>query len=174
MDAEALHAEAMRLYQAGQLNDAMAAFEQARAGFAAQGNAAQAASVANDLGVVYYLGGRNQHALPVLQEALAAYERLGDGNGQAKALGNLAQLHKRTGDKAAAEKNYQRAAELFHQSGDRAMEHDTYRALSQIQLQRWHLLEALAAYDRALAAKGGAGLLRAFLQIPLRLAGVRR
>lgn len=174
VDAEALRAEAMRLYQAGQLNEAVAAFEQARTGFSAQGDAAQAASVANDLGVVYVLAGRPAQAFQVLQQAQATFEKLGDVTGQAKAIGNLAQVMDRTGDKSNAEKNYVRAAELFHQVGERGMEHDTYRALSQMQLQSWHWLEALAAYDRALAAKGGSGLLRAFLQIPLRLVGIRR
>jgi hypothetical protein len=62
---------------------------------------------------------------------------------------------------------------LFQQAGEKDFEHDTYRALSQMQLQSGRWLEALASYDRALAAKGGSGLLRAFLQIPLRLLGMR-
>jgi len=172
VDAEALRAEAMRLYQARSLNEAVAAFEQARAGFAAQGNAAQAASVANDLGVVYVRAGRLPQASRALSDALAVFEKLGDVSGQAKAIGNLAQVMDRTGDKDNAEKNFTRAAELFHQVGERGLERDTYRALSRMQLQRGRWLEALAAYDRALAAKGGAGLLRAFLQIPLRLLGI--
>jgi hypothetical protein len=58
--------------------------------------------------------------------------------------------------------------------GEREMEQDTFRALSQMQLGRGRWLEALAAYDRALAAKGGSRLLRAFLQIPLKLVGLRK
>lgn len=174
MDADALHAEAEKLYQAGQWNESAAAFEQARTEFAAQGNDAQAASVANDLGVVYYRAGRTQQSLQVLQESIAAFEKLGDVKGQAKATGNLAQLLNRSGDKDEAEKKYARAAELFHQAGEREMESDTYRALSQMQLQRGRWLESLGAYDRALAAKGGSRLLRLFLQIPLRLVGLRR
>ncbi len=174
MDAEALRAEAEKLYQAGQLNESAAAFEQARADFAAQGNKAQAASAANDLGVVYFRAGRASQARQALQDALAAFEELGDVKAQAKALGNLAQVLSRGGDKDAADRNYARAAELFRQAGERRMESDTYRAQSQMQLQRGRWLEALAAYDRALAAKGGSGLLRAFLQIPLRLLGLRK
>ena len=174
MDANALRDEATRLYKAGQLDQAIAAFEQVHTEYAAQGNQAQTASVANDLGVVYVLDGKPQQARDALNEALAAFEKLGDVTGQAKAIGNLAQLMSRSGDKAGAEKNYARAAELFHQVGEGGMEHDTFRALSQMQLQRGRLLEALAAYDRALAAKGGSRLLRAFLQIPLKLVGVRK
>ncbi len=173
-NADARRAEGMKSYRAGQLSDAIVQFEEARTEFAAQGNEAQAASVANDLGVVYFLSGRKQQAREVLQQALASFEKLGDVTGQAKAIGNLAQLMSQSGDKDGAEKNYTRAAELFHQAGERGMEHDTYRALSQMQLQRGRWLEALAAYDRALAASGGSRLLRWFLQIPLRLTGLRR
>ena len=166
--------EATKLYRAGQLDQAITGFEQVRAEYAAQGNEAQTASVANDLGVVYFLNGKPQQARDALNAALSAFEKLGDVTGQAKAIGNMAQVMSKSGDKEAAEKNYTRAAELFHQAGDGGMEQDTYRALSQMQLQRGRWLEALAAYDRALAAKGGSRLLRAFLQIPLKLVGLRK
>ena len=174
MDADTRRAEAMSLYQAGKLNEATAEFEKARAEFVAQGNEWQAASVANDLGVVYVLAGKKEQAFEVLRQARASFEKLGDVTGQAKAIGNLAQVMSRSGDKDGAEKHYTRAAELFHQAGERGMEHDTYRALSQMQLQRGRWLEALGAYDRALAASGGARLLRFFLQIPLRIVGLRK
>ena len=173
MDANALYAEAKELYKAGQLNDALSAFEQAHAAFVAQGDEANVATAANDLGVVYYLAGRYDDARKILQDALTAFEKLGDVPGQAKAVGNLARLMDRLGEKDSAEKNYQRAAELFHQVGEKGFETDTYRALSQMQLQRGRWLEALATYDHALAAKGGSRALRGFLQIPLRLLGVR-
>jgi tetratricopeptide (TPR) repeat protein len=174
LDANALQDEAARLYKAGQLDQAITAFEQVHAEYMTQGLMAQSASVANDLGVVYFLNGKPQQAREALNEALAAFEKLGDVAGQAKAIGNRAQLMSRSGDKEGAEKNYTRAAELFHQVGEVGMEHDTFRALSQMQLQRGHVLEALAAYDRALAANGGSRLLRAFLQIPLKLVGLRK
>jgi len=173
MDANTLYADAKKLYDAGQMDDALRAFEQAHAAYVAQGNAAEAATVANDLGVAYYLAGRRDDARKILQDALSAFEKLGNVPGQAKAIGNLARLMDRTGDREGAERNYQRAAELFHQVGEKGSEADTYRALSQTQLQRGRWLEALATYDRALAAKGGSGALRAFLQIPLRLLGIR-
>jgi tetratricopeptide (TPR) repeat protein len=174
LDTNVMRDEATKLYQAGQLDQAITAFEQVRAEYTAQGNAAQTASVANDLGVVYFLNGKPQQARDALNDALSAFEKLGDVTGQAKAIGNLAQLLSRSGDKQGAEKNYARAAELFHQVGESGMEYDTFRALSQMQLQRGRWLEALAAYDRALAAKGGSRLLRAFFQIPLKLVGLRR
>lgn len=174
MDAKAVHAQALDLYRAGSVRESLSSFEQARAEFLAQGNQVQAAEVANDLGVVYYTQGRRDDARKIFDEAIAVFEQAGEIKGQARAIGNLAQVMNRAGEKNGAEKNYTRAAELFHLAGERTFESDTYRALSQMQLQRGRWLEALAAYDSALAAKGGSGLLRAFLQIPLRLTGVRR
>ncbi len=173
MNPEEQYAEAKKLYEAGDLNGALRAFEQAHAGYLAQNDSAHAAAVANDLGVVYYLAGRRNDARQVLRDALVTFEQLGNALGQAKALGNLARVLERDGDRENAEKNYQRAAELFHQVGEKGFEADTWRVLSQMQLQRGRWLEAIATYDRALAAKGGSGALRAFLQIPLRLIGAR-
>lgn len=168
-----MHAEAMKLYRDGSMDDAASMLEQARAAFLAQGDEVKAATVANDLGVVYYLTGRRDEARRVLEDARAVLEKQGDVSDQARVIGNLAQLMNRMGDKDNAEKNYLRAADLFHQGGDGASEYETYRALSAMQLRRGRWLESLAAYDHALAAKGGSGVLRAILQIPLRLLRAR-
>jgi tetratricopeptide (TPR) repeat protein len=173
MSGQSLYAEAKKIYDAGNTRESILMFEQARAAFLAEGNVTQAAHVANDLGVVYYLVGRREEAKKILQDALASFEQLGDIAGQAKALGNLAQVLDKLGDRANAERNYHRAGELFHQIGERMMEYFTYRALSQMQLQRGRWLEALHSFDRALAAKGGSTLLRWFFQIPLKLLGIR-
>lgn len=172
MNGDALYAQAKKLYDAASTTESMTLYEQARATFIAEGNALQAARAANDLGVVYYLLGRHDDARQTFQDALASFEQLGDVLGQAKSIGNLAPVLERAGDRVGAEKNYWRAAELFHQIGEKTFESDTYRALSQMQLQSGRWLEALATYDRALAAKGGSRFLRWFLQIPLRLLGM--
>jgi tetratricopeptide (TPR) repeat protein len=78
MDANTLYADAKKLYDAGQMDDALRAFEQAHAAYVAQGNAAEAATVANDLGVVYYLAGRRDDAHKILQDALSVFEKLGN------------------------------------------------------------------------------------------------
>lgn len=173
MNADETYAEAMKLYRDGAMNDAASMLEQARGAFLAQGEEAKAATAANDLGVVYYLTGRRDEARRILEETQATFEKQGDVSGQARVIGNLAHLMNRAGEKDDAEKHYVHAADLFHQVGDGASEHDTYRALSAMQMQRGRWLESLAAYDHALAAKGGSGALRAFLQIPLKLLGAR-
>lgn len=173
MSGESLYTEAKKIYDAGNPRESIPLFEQARAAFLTEGNVAQASHVANDLGVVYYLVGRREEAKRILQDTLASFEQLGDVAGQAKAIGNLAQVLNKMGDRAGAERNYQRAGELFHQTGERMMEYETYRALSQMQLQSGRWLEAIHSFDRALAAKGGSTLLRWFFQIPLKLLGIR-
>ena len=173
MEAKSIHAQGLELFKAGSLKESVDPLERARAASIAQGDALLAATVANDLGVVYYLLGRDSQAHDALRQALETFEQCGDMLGQARATGNLAQLQNRRGDRDNAERNYVRAADLFHQTRERRLEFDTYQALSQMQLKRGRWLEALAAYDRGLAAKGGSGLLRAFLQIPLKLAGLR-
>lgn len=173
MSGDSIYTEAKKTYDAGNTRESLAIFEQARAAYLAEDNRTKAAAVANDLGVVYYLTGQRDEAKKILQETLAAFEQLGDVLGQAKAIGNLAQVMNRLSDRANAEKNYLRSAELFHQVGEKGMEFDTFRALSQLQLQSGRWLEALNSYDRALAAKGGSSFLRWFLQIPLKLIKIR-
>lgn len=173
MSALELYEKGKQLYAAGSLSEAVAAFETSRTEFLKAEDEAHAATVQNDLGVVYYLIGRRAEASQVLTEALATFEKTGDLSGQAKAAGNLAQVLNRAHATEQAEKYYMRAAELFHQTGQRDLESDTHRALSLMHLKRGRFMDALAAYDRALAARGGSRLLRAFLQIPLRLVGAR-
>ncbi len=174
MEAQELYAQGLESYRDGAVPESALQLEQARTAFLARGDEAQAATVANDLGVVYYMNGEYDKSAQVLQESLAVFQKTGNLVGQAKAIGNRAQLLNRTGKKNEAEKEYERAADLFHQAGERSFEYETYRACSQMQLQRGHLLEALATFDRALAAKGGSRILRAIMQLPLRLAGMRR
>jgi tetratricopeptide (TPR) repeat protein len=173
VSAQALYEQGKQLYDAGSLKEAMTAFQRARTEFLSSGDLAQAATVGNDLGVVYYLAGRRAEASQVLEETLALCERLGDVRGQAKAAGNLAQVLNHARATEQAERYYKRAADLFQQLDERTLEYDTHRALSHMLLVNGRFLESLAAYDRALAAKGGAGFLRAIIQIPLRILGVR-
>ncbi len=174
MDAEALYAQGLQFYKDGAPRDAAGPLKQALDAFLAQSNETRAATVANDLGVVYYVIGQRDDARQYFDKAREVFEAKGDLTGQAKALGNLAQLMNRSGDKAGAEKNYTRAAELFHQAKDGAFEFDTYRAYSIMLLKQGRWIESIAAYDRGLAAKGGSGFLRALLSIPLRLFGAKR
>ncbi len=172
MGPNSLQARGREHYQAGRVAEAIAALEQARAEFLAQNDAKGAGSAANDLGVAYARAERAADARTTLAEAVMLAQRAGDVVTEAKANGNLAQvLQRSTPDEAG--KLYRRAAELFRQAGEKEFEADTWRALSQMELQRGRWMEALASYDRALAAKGGSATLRAFLKIPLKLLGLK-
>jgi len=173
MDAKETHAQALKLFRDGSVAESASILEKLRGELIAQQDEGQAAEVGNDLGVAYYRLGRLDAARDAFEQSRSAFEKLGNGSGHARALGNIAQAQSRGGDKAAAEKNYARAAELFHDAGEKQFGFDTYRALSQMQMQRGRWLESLATYDHALAAKGGSGVFRWFLQIPLRLMGMK-
>lgn len=173
MNEQASHAEALKLLKEGSVAEAAGNLEILRAHLISQGDEAQAAEVGNDLGVAYYRLGRLDTARDAFEQSRSLFEKTGNVSGEARALGNQAQAQARAGEHAAAEKNYARAAELFSKAGDKQFEFDTYRALSQMQMQRGRWLESLAAYDRALAARGGSGAFRAFVRIPLKLIGLR-
>lgn len=173
MDFKETHDQALNLFREGEVEQSATLLESLRDAMLAQNDEGNAAEAGNDLGVAYYRLGRSDAARTAFEEALARFEKLGNISGQGRALGNLAQTMRRAGDKGGAEKNYAHAAELFRQAGEKNFEADTYRALSQMQMQNGRWLESLASYDHALAAKGGSGALRAFLQIPLKLIGAR-
>jgi tetratricopeptide (TPR) repeat protein len=162
--------------QSGTLPETATALERSLADYKAKGDEAQAATLANDLGVVYFLLGRYGRARAMLEDARDAFVKAGDAAGQARTLGNLAQIEDRRGDKRAALAMYQQAVDLFRSAHDRAGEYDTQRALSQLFLKQGDWIQALAAYERALAVKPHATLfdaiLRAIYQIPLRLMGI--
>lgn len=173
MNSKVTHDQALQLFRDGSVAESAAMLESLRADLIAQKDEAQAAEVGNDLGVAYYRLGRLDAARDALEQSRALFEKLGNRSGQGRTLGNLAQAQSRLGDKAEAEKNYARAADFFHDAGEKQYEFDTYRALSQMQMQRGRWLESLATYDHALAAKGGSGVFRWFLQIPLKLMGMK-
>ena len=57
-----------KVYDLGQASESVTLFEQVLAAYAEEGNTAQIAQVANDLGVVYYLVGRRDEAKKVLEK----------------------------------------------------------------------------------------------------------
>ncbi len=174
MEAEELYKRGLESYKDGAPRDAIDPLKQALDAFLAEKLETRAGNVANDLGVVHYVLGQRDQARTYFDQARTIFESHSDPVGHGKALGNLAQLMNRCGDKAGAEKNYMLAIDLFHQAGEKAYEFDTYRAYSIMLLRQGRWLESIAAYDRGLAAKGGSGLLRALLSIPLRLSGTKR
>jgi tetratricopeptide (TPR) repeat protein len=171
MTPEALHEAIER----GTLNDSATDLEKSRAEALGRGETKQAARISNDLGVVYFLAGRNVESRAALESARDAFTELDDQNGRAHALGNLARLEEKSGNPKTALALYQQTADLFHGANQPAEEFVTLRSLSQLYLKHGAWLQALTAYDRGLMVKPHRSIFDAFLhwlyQIPLRMLG---
>ena len=131
------------------------------------------AQVANDIGVVYTVMQRWQEAEKSLDEAHNLFTKQQDYRGEAQALGNLGSLFRAKGDLKAAAANLQLAADRFHLVGDNEHRAMTLKILSMVRLSQFRLLQAVAAYDAALACNPNPSvwqrLLRKLFAIPLRM-----
>ncbi len=159
--------------QSGTLNESAARLEKSRAQALARGDTKQSAVTSNDLGVLYYLGGRKSESRAAFELARIGFTKLNDSVGQARALGNLARLEENSGNPKAAMALYEQAVDLFHEGNERSDEFATLRLLSQLFLKQGGWLQALAAFDRALTVKPHRTLFDSFLhriyQIPLQM-----
>ncbi|MBI1800229.1 MAG: tetratricopeptide repeat protein [Chloroflexi bacterium] len=168
-----LHAEGSAHYRAGRLHDARRAFEAALTGARASGNLAAEAEAANNLGVVFQKLKRRAEAHQQFETSVALFVQVGDAPRRAQALGNLGTLLADMRKFKEAEARLAQSAEIFHQQGDRPSEALTLKWLSRTHMQHLDFFGAISAYERALARleplPAGQRLLRAFLQIPLRL-----
>ena len=95
--------EGMRLFQQGKHKQALAAFEQAAAGFAAQEDVGNQAEMLNNMGVVLRVQRKMDTAVTTLNQAAQLFAQIGDHNRHAQTLGNL-------GDIYAQQKKYTEAA----------------------------------------------------------------
>ena len=76
--AQALKDEGLRLFQEGLYEEAATKFGQAQEIFATDGNETEAAEMVNNLGVIHRMKGEWDGAIAALDEAKAAFVRLGD------------------------------------------------------------------------------------------------
>ncbi|MBN1956357.1 MAG: tetratricopeptide repeat protein [Anaerolineae bacterium] len=112
---ETLKAEGLRFFEEGLYEEAIERFGQAQELYVAEGKEADAAEMLNNLGVVYRLLRRWDDAQAALEEAKAAFARLGDRNREAQALGNLGGLLASKGERVRAQEYLQQAADIFHE-----------------------------------------------------------
>lgn len=111
----------------------------------------QMAEIANDLGVIHTVLNRWTEAEKRLNEAHALFTRLQDYSGEAQTLGNLGSMYRARGDLHQAAANLQLAADKFRLVGDDERRALTLKVLSVVRLRQLRFLQALAAYDAALA-----------------------
>jgi tetratricopeptide (TPR) repeat protein len=167
------HARALEAYRAARYDDALRLLAMARDEARKAANRAAEAESLNDLGVVLQKLKKRDEARKQFEAALAIFAQTGDERGRAQALGNLGTLLGEMHRKREAVASLEQAQEIFTRLGDRQNAALTLKWLSRAHMQNWNPIEAIFAYERALARleplPPAQALLRRFLQIPMRL-----
>jgi tetratricopeptide (TPR) repeat protein len=170
---EQLVDEGRALYGRGELGQAQACLQQAYEIYQEQGNLNGLAETANDLGVLFTVTRSFPEAESWLRQAHRLFVEMEDFDGEAQTLGNLGSMFQAQGDLKEAAAHLQQAADRFHLVDDDGRRADTLRALSIVRLRQFRFLQALAAYDAALACTPNATafhrLLQRIIGLPQRL-----
>jgi tetratricopeptide (TPR) repeat protein len=151
-------------YGQGEYNEALSCLHLSYDQFKADGERAQVAEVANDIGVVYTVMERWGEAEKWLDEAQRLFVRVGDYDGEAQTLGNMGSMYRAKGDLQQASAYLQLSGDRFHLVGDDERRAATLRSLSAVRLRQLRPLQALAAYQVALACEPHPTLLQKWLR----------
>jgi tetratricopeptide (TPR) repeat protein len=174
---EQLKEQGQELFQRGDYDEALAAFEQAAARFAEQDNPVGQGEMLNNMGVIYRVQREWETAVATLNQAQTLFQQAGDVSRQAQTLGNLGDLHAARKNPDDAARCYSDAAALFAQQGDRDKQSQVLRALSLLRLRQGYWLEAMMRMEESLtvATRLGPGrwLFRWLLRFALGLFGGR-
>ncbi len=172
--AQALAEQGRLLFRQGEYEDALSHLRQANEEYKSDGDQNGVAETANDIGVLYIVTQRPLEAETWLYEAHRSFVDMQDYDGEAQTLGNIGSMFRAQGDLKQAAANLQLAADRFHLVGDDERRAATLRVLSMVRLRQFRFLQALAAYEAALACVPNPTifhkLLRRILSLPLRLA----
>lgn len=173
VDPEALAQEGRELYRQGDFEAARTRLYEAYEAFKAAGELNGVAETANDVGVLYTVQRHYAEAESWLLQAQSRFVDLQDYEGEAQTLGNLGSMCQAQGDLQQAAAYLQQAADRFHLVGDNEKRSATLRVLSMVRLRQMRFLQALAAYEAALACHPRQNafrrLLRRFVGLPRRL-----
>jgi tetratricopeptide (TPR) repeat protein len=160
-------------YEQGEFTEALSCLHLAHDRYRVDGDPAQVAETANDLGVVYTVLRRWRDAEQWLDQAQQIFGEAGDLAGEAQTLGNRGSMYRARGKWQEAAASLKLSADRFRIVGDSEQRAITLRSLSLVRLRQFRPLQALAAYHAALAClpnpSGFQRFLKAFFGLPLRL-----
>ncbi|MFO7680171.1 MAG: tetratricopeptide repeat protein [Chloroflexota bacterium] len=160
----------MRLFQRGELDNAVSVFETAVSTYAEQQNPVGQAEMLNNIGVIQRMRGKHDESLTALTTADTLCQQAGDVNRRAQVLGNMGDLYAGMGDKETAARCYSDAAELFAQDGDKQKQSQVLKALSLMRMRQGQWLAAMMHMEQSLAVKPSRGLFGALFLGLLRFA----
>ncbi|PWG11724.1 regulator [Streptomyces sp. V2] len=141
----------MALDRSSRYEEAIDAYERARALFAEAGSRGDEAAALSSMGSALSERGRFDEALAAHTRARALHEETGDRAGEGHVWGKLGQTLTRLGRRQEAVEAHTRARDLFAGTGDRAMEGVAWSNLGITLRMLGRPQDAIAAYDKALA-----------------------
>ena len=137
-------------YRAGEYEEALEAFEQARKLAAEAGDRETEVEALGSLGVVHVELERWDDAHQFLDQALDVCDETGDQINKGKVLGNLGMMYARQGDEENAAEAYEQAIAIFQDLGESGYEKDIARQLSKLKFKKGSFLDALGSYREGL------------------------
>ena len=172
---EKLSRDALDAYQLEAYEDAVQGFQAANRGFLDRGDEINAAEAANNLSVVLLKMDRAREALDAVKETPEIFQRAGNSQMEAMALGNLAAALEATGEVKKAEECYLQALTRLDESDDKETRSYILQALSRLQLRGGKPFDALTSMQGALDSQPRLSwrdrVLRRLFDLPGRLLG---
>lgn len=154
--ASELQEQGRDAYRAGEYEEALEAFDQARSLSASAGDRAVEVEALGNMGVVH-VGLENwDEARRFFDQALDICEEADDQLNRAKVLGNLGMLYARQGDQENAAGAYEQAIAIFRELGEAGFEKDVAGQMSKLKLKRGSFLDAIGSYRESLEEGEGA------------------
>jgi tetratricopeptide (TPR) repeat protein len=151
--ASQLSEQARAEYEGGRLDAAAAMYSEAMHSYQLAGDDLMAAEMANNLAVVLIQDDRPEIALEIVQPTAKIFLEHGDHRRAGLAEGNLASALAASGERTAAGEHYQAALELLSDAGDSEAYTYTLQALSRLQLEDGHPIEALHTMQTGIELK---------------------
>jgi tetratricopeptide (TPR) repeat protein len=147
---QSLAKEGKKAYQRKDYLAAARAFEAARLGYEALGDALNAAEMANNCSVAYLQAGEGQAALAALEGSEAVFAAEGDLRRQGMTIGNRGAALEALDRPEEAIEAYQQAAEILQQAGEDQMRAQVLQSMSMLQLKLGRQLQALSSMQNGL------------------------
>lgn len=165
--------EGKTAYEREEYEAAARAFEAAERGYAALGDALNAAEMANNRSVTLLQMGNAQASLDAVGNTPEVFAQAKDTRRHAMALGNKAAALAELGQREEAEKLYWECARLLNEIGETALRASVLQAISRLQMRSGRVMEAVASMQSGLEQVEKPSwiqkMLKKLLQIPNRM-----
>jgi tetratricopeptide (TPR) repeat protein len=144
-DPKTLAADATKLYQEGDFENAARLFGEAASAFQADDNALDAAEMKNNQSVAFLQSGNAQASFDAAHGTAEIFLAAGDLRRTGMARSNEATALESVGRRDEAIQIYRQAADDLEKAGEDQLRASVMQAVAGIQLRKWKIMEALLA-----------------------------